>query len=161
MFYDQLASFIQSTIDIYDILCKSKRNGTKGKPHGETILGGISFFVERRVPSLTRNLVRDISSTMNTYFNDIVISANYINTHGLKHEKLETEVADMEKEGNNGGKKDINKRIAELKDKLSLVNSRKEAKEREVDDLKSKLKDVQQEMKRIHIEFESLANKPL
>ncbi|KAG5595346.1 hypothetical protein H5410_036578, partial [Solanum commersonii] len=103
--------------------------------------------MQNGVPSLTRNLVRDICSTMNTYLNDIVVSANYITTHGLKHEKLEIEVADMEKE-------------AKLKDKLSLVNSRKEAKEREVDDLKLKLKDVQEEMTKIHTKFESLANKP-
>ncbi|KAL3348284.1 hypothetical protein AABB24_021777 [Solanum stoloniferum] len=87
-----------------------------------------------------------------------------------KQEKLESQVADidsqiithnMEKERIDGEIKEINKQIAELQDKLSLATSRKEAKDREIDGLRSKLMGIQAGRKKAHTEFDSLASKPL
>lgn len=54
-----------------------------------------------------------------------------------KQEKLETEVVDMEKEGIDVEIEQTNEQIAELQDKLSLATLRKEAKEHEIDGLRS------------------------
>ncbi|XP_006349167.1 uncharacterized protein [Solanum tuberosum] len=87
-----------------------------------------------------------------------------------KQEKLESQVADidsqiithnMDKERFDGEIKEINKQIAELQDKLSVATSRKEAKDREIDGLRSKLMGIQAGTKKAHTEFVSLASKPL
>ncbi|KAJ8573678.1 hypothetical protein K7X08_010189 [Anisodus acutangulus] len=87
-----------------------------------------------------------------------------------EQEKLETEVADIDnqiithntdKEHIDGEIEEINKQIAELQDKLSLATSRKEVKDRELNGLRSKLKDIQAVTKKAHDEFDSLASKPL
>lgn len=87
-----------------------------------------------------------------------------------KQEKLVSQVADidsqiithnMDKERFDGEIKEINKQIAELQDKLSLATSRKEAKDCEIDGLRSKLMGIQAGTKKAHTEFVSLASKPL
>ncbi|XP_015057464.1 DUF724 domain-containing protein 3-like isoform X2 [Solanum pennellii] len=87
-----------------------------------------------------------------------------------KQEKLESQVAgidnqiithNMDKERIDGEIKEINKQIAELQDKLSLATSRKEAKDREIDGLRSKLMGIQAGTMKAHTEFDSLASKPL
>ncbi|XP_010322317.1 DUF724 domain-containing protein 6 isoform X2 [Solanum lycopersicum] len=87
-----------------------------------------------------------------------------------KQEKLESQVAgidnqiithNMDKERIDGEIKEINKQIAELQDKLSLATSRKEAKDREIDGLRSRLMGIQAGTMKAHTEFDSLASKPL
>lgn len=87
-----------------------------------------------------------------------------------KQEKLGSQVADidsqiithnMDKERIDGEIKEINKQIAELQDKLSVATSRKEAKDREIDGLRSKLMGIQAGTMKAHTEFVSLASKPL
>lgn len=87
-----------------------------------------------------------------------------------KQEKVDSQVGDIDtqlithnvdKERIDGEIEEINKQIAELQDKLSLATSRKEAKEREIDGLRSRLLDIQADRKKTHTEFDSLASKPL
>ncbi|XP_055818025.1 DUF724 domain-containing protein 3-like isoform X2 [Solanum dulcamara] len=91
-------------------------------------------------------LMKDKQETFETQVVDI---GNQIITHNMEKERIDGEI------------EEISKQIAELQDKLSLATSRKEAKDREIDGLRSKLMYIQAETKKRHTEFDSLASKPL